>query len=137
MTHEEIRDYLNHKNPFPNKLGVVITEIREGYATAEVPVQDYMTNGASSVHGGMLFTLCDTTCGAAAASYQYKTTTVDTSFYYLRPALHCSKLRAVAKEVKHGKRIMVFDLEVFDDADTLLCKGTFSMMQLKFPIVNE
>ena len=92
MTYEEIRDYLNHKNPFPNKLGVVITEIREGYATAEVPVQDYMTNGASSVHGGMLFTLCDTTCGAAAASYQYKTTTVDTSFYYLRPALHCSKL---------------------------------------------
>ena len=47
MTYEEIRDYLNHKNPFPNKLGVVITEIREGYATAEVPVQDYMTNGAS------------------------------------------------------------------------------------------
>ena len=28
MTYEEIRDYLNHKNPFPNKLGVVITEIR-------------------------------------------------------------------------------------------------------------
>ena len=32
---------------------------------------------------------------------------------------------------------MVFDLEVFDDEDTLLCKGTFTMMQLKFPIVNE
>ena len=62
---------------------------------------------------------------------------MDTSFYYLRPALHCRKLRAVAKEVKHGKRIMVFDLEVFDDEDTLLCKGTFTMMQLKFPIVNE
>ena len=81
MTYEEIKeDYLNHKNPFPNKLGVVITEIQEGYATAGAGAGLYQTNGASSVHGGMLFTLCDTTCGAAAASYQYKTTTVDTSF---------------------------------------------------------
>lgn len=137
MTFEEIRELRNRTNPFANGLGMVVTEIKEGYARVEVPIQESMENAAHSVHGGLMYTLCDAACGAAAASYQYKVTTVDSSFHYLRPAIECKMLYAVAKEVKHGKRIMVYDVELFDETDKLLCKGIFSMMQLKFPIVPE
>lgn len=137
MTFEEIKELRNHTNPFANGLGMVITEIQEGYARVEVPIQGSMENAAHSVHGGLMYTLCDAACGAAAASYQYKVTTVDSSFHYLRPAIECKMLYAIAKEVKHGKRIMVYDVELFDEKDTLLCKGIFSMMQLKFPLTAE
>ncbi len=137
LTYDEIRELCNTTNPFANNLGIEVKEIKEGYSRVEVPVHDGLLNLAGSVHGGMLFTLCDVASGAAASSYQNKATTVDSSFHFLRPALNCKKLCAIAKEVKHGKRIMVFDVEVFNEDEKLLCKGIYTMMQLKFPFEKK
>ena len=103
LTYDDIKDLCNTTNPFANNIGIRVMEIKEGYSRVEVPVHDGLLNVAGAVHGGMLFTLCDVACGAAASSYQYKATTVDSSFHFLRPALNCTRLHAIAKELKHGK----------------------------------
>jgi acyl-CoA thioesterase len=133
LTYDDIKDLCNTTNPFANNIGIKVMEIQEGYSRVEVPVHEGLLNVAGAVHGGMLFTLCDVACGAAASSYQYKATTVDSSFHFLRPALNCTRLRAIAKELKHGKRVMVYEVEVFNEEETMLCKGVYTMMQLKFP----
>ena len=82
---------------------------------------------AQVVHGGLqeLGVL-----GGAAISFGDVVTTVDSSFRYLRPGLNTTRIKADAVAVKHGKRLTVIQVNVFNQNDTLLCIGTFSFMSV-------
>jgi acyl-CoA thioesterase len=134
MTYQEIMDLRNRSNFFAIKQGIKVTELNEGYAVVHVKITDELQNPTHSVHGGLLFTLCDVACGSAASSYGIQITTVDSSFHYLRAALNVSELFAEAREIKHGRRVMVFEADVTDSEDTLYCRGIFTIMKLDIPL---
>ena len=134
-TFEEIREFRNNNNKFASYLGIWTTEIRKGFAAGEMTVQDYFENAVSSVHGGCIFALADTIGGAAAASYGYRMTTVSGDFHYLSPAMEVKQLRAVAKEIKCGKRMFVCDVEIVSEQEKLSAKGTFSYYNLGVPLL--
>lgn len=127
-------DLRNRTNFFAIKQGIKVTELNEGYAVVHVKITDELQNPTHSVHGGLLFTLCDVATAAAAASYGYHVTTVDSSFHYLRAALNVSELFAEAQEIKHGRRVMVFEADVTDSEGTLYCRGIFTIMKLDIPL---
>ena len=51
--------------PFAGYLGLEITEMAEGEATAVLPERDELKNHVGSQHAGALFTLAENTSGAA------------------------------------------------------------------------
>lgn len=132
---KEIMDYRNQNNKFCGYLGIHTTEMETGFAKGEMPVNEHFENAVGSVHGGCIFSLADTIGGSAAASYGNKMTTISSDFHYLTAAMNTRKLFATAKEIKHGKTICVIDVEVFDDKEKRIAKGTFSYFNLGTPII--
>lgn len=130
MDYEKLIDFRDSRNAFTREMGVRTVEIAQGYAKVELPVKPGHRNVHGSVHGGCLFTLADTVGGAAAASYGTYATTVNANINYLRPAVNGTLLTAQAREIKHGKNISVFNVEIRDEKDTLLAQGTFSYFNL-------
>ncbi|MGN0159115.1 MAG: PaaI family thioesterase [Brotaphodocola sp.] len=137
MTCEEILKYRNENNEFASFLGIVTTEMTPGYAKGEMHLTEHHINAVGSVHGGAIFALADTIGGAAAASHGTRITTVSGDFHYLSAAIGSKKLIGVAREIKYGKRIRVYDVEIQDEQDRLIAKGMFSYYNLGTPWTNE
>lgn len=114
MDFEALRVMRNEHNPFAQFLGIVVTEIREGYAVSEMTVKPEYTNPVGSSHGGILFTLADVAAGAAAASYGNYAVTVSSEYHYLKSAAEGHTIEAIAGTVKSGKSIIVLNVDVVD-----------------------
>ena len=81
--------------------------------------------------GGVLFSLADTVSGtAAAASGEYRVTTVNGSINYLRAGKNTSKITAEAVEIKNGKTFSVCDSKIYDDKGALLATTTMTFYHL-------
>lgn len=101
---------------FNKAVGVVMTEISEGYAKAEIEIGPQHINPIGSVHGGVLFTIADITAGAAATSRGRYMTTMSSNMNFLRPAINCKKLYGETREIKLGKQVCVYEVTITDDA---------------------
>lgn len=119
------------ENEFILHMGIEFIEVRPGYAYCEMAVQPWHANPVGSLSGGAIFTLADTVSGAAASAYGTLVTTVSGNLNYLNPGIGVKKISAVATEVKHGKTMSVYDVEVFSEQEVLLSKGTFTFYHLK------
>jgi acyl-CoA thioesterase len=126
MDYEKVRVERNKATKFANHLGIEMVELREGYARGEVVVQDYFENMVHSLHGGIIYTLADAAGGAATACHGKAMTTINSDFHYLNAGINVKKLIAIGKMVKEGKRIGVVEVEVYNDTEKLLAKGTFT-----------
>lgn len=131
IDYQKIMETRNASNAFANLIGLKITEISDGHCTCEMDITDDMKNPIQSVHGGVLFTIADVTGGGAAASHCFDITTVDSSFHYLRPGIGTTKLTATARELKAGRNLLVYDVSVADQNNTVLAEGIFTYMKLK------
>lgn len=131
MDFQELIRQRNTEIQFLQLVGITITEMDNGYAAGEIILQKHHQNLIGSVHGGCIFSLADTVSGAAAMSYGNPATTLSSDFHFLAPAITCTKLTATASEIKHGKTITVFDVEIRDENETLLARGTFSYYNLE------
>ncbi|MBS4959510.1 MAG: PaaI family thioesterase [Clostridiales bacterium] len=127
-------DYLvqkrNTENSFGKELGIQVLDIQEGYAKSELCIEKRHVNNIGSVHGGVIFTMADSCAGAASWSYGNYATTMDCTINYLNAAINSKKLIAEAKVVKHGKRIMVIQVEIVDETEEKKAIATFSFCQL-------
>ena len=134
MIQEEFLKYIHENNTFATFLGVQVLEVKPGYAMGELKIQDHHKNAVGSVHGGCAFTLADT-LGAVASSFGgTRMITLSGDFHFLSAAMDGSeKLIGKAREVKYGKKIQVYDLEISDDTGKLIAKGTFSYYNTGMP----
>lgn len=130
MDYEKLMQYRNENNPYAQYNGIQLTAMSRGTATAEMTITENMTNPFHIVHGGCLYTIADVAGGAAASSHGCKSTTVDSSFHYLRAGHDTKKLIATAREIKAGKTLLVYDVTVRDQDDILLAEGIFTLMSL-------
>ena len=130
MDYEQLRERRNEKNAFGNLVGVNIMEIREGYARTELEVRPELMNPVNSVHGGVLFTMIDITGGSAAVSHGENVTTVDADVRYLRPGIGVNKLVCEAEEIKRGRQLLVYRVDVKDEKGNILTAGTVTYMSL-------
>ena len=126
MDYEALRRIRNEQNSFGNLVGVRIEEIREGYARSVLDVRADLSNPIGSLHGGVLFTIADITGGSAAVSHGEQVTTVDADIRYLRPGIGVKRIVCEAEEIKKGKTLFVYRIDVRDQDGTLLTAGTFT-----------
>ena len=75
-------------------LGMTLEEIRPGYARMRMRVREDMVNGHDICHGGLIFTLADSTFAFACNSYNHNTVAAGASIEFLAPARLGDVLRA-------------------------------------------
>ena len=141
MDLENLRQNRNETNNFLRHIGAEITHIEEGSAVIELVPSDEVLNPSGAVHGGCLFTMADIAAGTAACAYGYHGVTVNSSFNYLSPAIVAGdpltapkKIIATSRELKRGKRVLFYEVDVTDQDGRLLCSGQFTIMPLDMKI---
>lgn len=123
--------YVNGLDGFAKEIGIKIISISKGYAKAEINLNKSHLNPGKSVHGGCIFTLADTVGGIAAWSRGNYVVTNSSNITYLNPALESKKLIAIAKEIKFGNKILVYEVDIWDDSNTLIAKVTNSYYKIQ------
>lgn len=130
MDYEKLRIMRNEQNAFGDLAGVRIVEIKEGYARTELDVKPELLNPIGSLHGGCLFTMADITGGSAAVSHGEQVTTADADIRYLLPGINVKRLTAESREIKKGKNLLVYQVEIRDEKERLLAAATLTYMSL-------
>lgn len=110
-----------------------IDDIGYGYANGSLEVKKTHLNHTKSVHGGILYTLCDTIAGAAAATDGRTCVTVNSTIDFVKPA-NDSKIICKSEVIRFGSRFIRTKVEIFDTADNLLCYGSFLYAPIEFDI---
>lgn len=126
MKYEKLIRHCNENSGFNKHCGITCVQVEEGFSEVELPIRPECLNPGKTVHGGLLFSLGDTAAGVAAISHGVSCVTLSGNFNYLLPGTG-TKLRAFAREVRHGRTTGVYDVEIFDDAQKLVAKGTYTM----------
>ena len=126
MDFQKLVEFRNTHNPYAKKEGIVVEEIRAGYARVTKTVQADDINPAGLAHGGIYFALADTAAGAASAPHGYFAVTVNANYNYLRAVKPGDTLIAEGTECKTGKTICVYDVRVTDQTGTLIGTGSFT-----------
>ncbi|MDO4489908.1 MAG: PaaI family thioesterase [Lachnospiraceae bacterium] len=134
MDYELLKKVRQEKNAFCQSIGIEILEIGPGTARTRLSLGAMHQNPIGSVHGGCIFTMADTTAGSAASSHGIQVTTLDSTIHFLRPGLNADCLYAEAREIKQGKRVSVYSVEVTDGEGLLLAHATFTYASLGKPI---
>ena len=93
-------------------LGMVIEEVRPGYARLSMLVRDDMVNGHKICHGGFIFTLADSCFAFACNSYNQNTLAQQNQITYLAPGQPGERLTAQAVEVSKSGRSGIYDVTV-------------------------
>jgi acyl-CoA thioesterase len=97
-------------------LGMELVEVRAGYARLRMPVRADFLNGHRICHGGLIFTLADSTFAFACNSYNANTVAAGCSIEYLRPVHGDDMLTAEAVEQTLVGRHGIYDIRVTNRA---------------------
>lgn len=123
------------EHTFTEYLGLEVLQYEDGYCKTRLKIKPEFLNPIGGLHGGLLFTIADTTAGAAAIHLEAESTitTVNGNIQYMRPGLDLDYLYAEARLIKDGKRMAFVDVLLLTEDDTLLAKATFTFARFVLP----
>ena len=121
-----LKELLNKDDRFAKHCDMRLIAVREGYARAEVEVQEHHLNAAGVCQGGVYFTLADLAFAAVMNSHGPVTLGVQNSITYLQSAHKGDKLIAEAEEVFNHHRLPFCETKIRNQHGDILCIVTGS-----------
>ena len=118
-------------------LGMRIVRIAPGHAELAMTVRSDMVNGHAICHGGLVFTLADSAFAFACNSYNHNTVANGCAIEFLAPAHEGEVLTAVAQEQAQVGRNGVYDVEVRNQAGTIIALFRGKSTRIKGHVVEE
>lgn len=111
---------------FSQWLGIEIIEIKEGYSKIKMRVRSEMMNGLGIVHGGIAFSLADSSFAFACNSRNNLSVALDTSINFVKPMHTDDLLTAEAREMHNGKSTGLYHITITNQNNhtVALFKGT-------------
>jgi len=100
------------RDPASQALGMLLAEIRPGYARMTMPVRADMLNGHQTCHGGYIFMLADSAFAFACNSHNFNTVGAGCTIDYLAPGREGDLLTAEAVEQALAGKTGVYDIKV-------------------------
>jgi acyl-CoA thioesterase len=100
------------RDPASQALGMVLAEIRPGYARMTMMVRADMLNGHATCHGGYIFMLADSAFAFACNSHNLSTVGAGCTIDYLAPGRAGDVLVAEATEQALQGKTGVYDVTV-------------------------
>jgi acyl-CoA thioesterase len=112
-------------------LGLEILEVRAGYARLRMAVRDDFLNGHQICHGGLIFTLADSTFAFACNTYNINTVAAGCSIEFLKPVPRGDVLTAEAIEQTLSGRTGIYDIRVTNQAGDTVAMFRGKSAQIK------
>ncbi len=111
---------------FSKWLGIELIEIGEGISVLRMKVRKEMLNGFDVLHGGITYSLADSSLAFASNSYGRKSMSIETSISHTLPCKEGDVLTTKTVERSLTNRIGVYDISVInqDNKVVALFKGT-------------
>lgn len=113
--------------PFTEGLGVEVLESRRDVVRSRLAWRESLCTVGGVLHGGALMSLADATAAVCAflnlPDGGQGTTTVESKTNFLR-AVRSGHAIATAKPLHSGRRFIVVETEIRDDAEALIAKVT-------------
>lgn len=116
----QVADAMYQLDRVAQGLEITIEDVALGYARATMLVRDHMSNSHGTCHGGMIFSLADTAFGYACNAANQLTVASSCDISFVSPAKTGTRLVAVARERALGGKSGVYDVEVSDEAGSLV-----------------
>ena len=101
-------------------LGMQLEEIRAGYTRMSMTVTEQMTNGQDYCHGGLIFSLADSSFGFACNSRNQRALAASCAIEFLAPAQVGDRLSAECRETAVSGRTGVYDARVTNQKGELI-----------------
>lgn len=112
MTPQEIVSKMLDGDEFSRFLGFQLIEISEGKCILKCEVKSFMLNGHRIAHGGISYALADSALAFSSNSYGQKAVSFETSISHLSSVENGDILLAETTELKRGKSIGTYRVEV-------------------------
>lgn len=111
-----LSEYLRN-DPLAAHLGIVVEEIRPGYARARMSVRPESLNAHGVAHGGATMSLADTVFAAASNSHGRQALAVDMHTEFLSAGVLGDILIGQAEELSRTRRMAVYRIGVVAESD--------------------
>jgi acyl-CoA thioesterase len=119
MKAQEQADRMLASDEATRALGIAISGVGVGHATATMTVRSDMANGHGICHGGYLFLLADTAFAFACNTHGHVTVASGADVEFLAPVSVGDVLVAAAAEVVLRGRSGVYDVTVWRGEETV------------------
>jgi acyl-CoA thioesterase len=116
-------------------LGIELLEVRAGYARMQMTVRDDFLNGHAICHGGLMFTLADSTFAFACNTYNVNTVAAGCSIEFLRPVQGGDTLTAEAVEQSLTGRTGIYDIRITNRANETVAMFRGKSSQIKGTVI--
>jgi acyl-CoA thioesterase len=139
---ERVREAIFHKvekEPFAQKFGIKLLELKEGYSKVGMDFTPDMENFLGMAHGGALFALIDEAFETASNSHGTVAVALNMNITYISPPSSGSRLMAEAREFSKTKRTAVYDIKLYDGQNQLIasCEALVYRKGVPLPFLNE
>ncbi|MCQ2225732.1 MAG: hotdog fold thioesterase [Paludibacteraceae bacterium] len=126
-----LQENLNNNDRFAKSIGAQITEVREGYAKAELDVKENHLNGAGVCQGGVIYTLADLAFAAVANSHGILSLGISNTITFIKSAQLGDHLTAECTEVVNHHKLPYCDMKVMNQNGEILAVVTGLGYRLK------
>ncbi len=116
-------------------LGFELLEVRTGYARMQATVRPDFLNGHAICHGGLIFTLADSTFAFACNSRNLNTVASGCSIEFLRPVHGGDTLTAEAVEQTLNGRTGIYDIRVTNRASETVAMFRGKSAQIRGTVI--
>lgn len=126
---------LNANDHFANSIGAKLTEVREGFARAELTVTDRHVNAAGVCQGGVMYTLADLSFAAVANCHGTLTLGISNTITFLKSGQLGDTITAECTELLDHHRLPYCDIKVMNQKGELLAvmTGLACRVKKEFP----
>ncbi len=117
-------------SPTGHWLDYVATRAEYGEVEIELTTREEMANPAGMVQGGIITTICDDAMGIAHYSTDpdHYVVTVDMNINFLYGIPVGSKVKAIGKVEREGKKITFVTCDVYDEQNRLCAVATSNLI---------
>jgi acyl-CoA thioesterase len=119
------------------RLGIDISDVAPGRATATMTVRADMVNGHGICHGGYVFTLADTAFAFACNTYDERTVAAGADVSFLEPVEVGDRLTAAAVERARRGRSGIYDVTVTRDDGAVVAEFRGRSRSLGRPMLGD
>ena len=126
-----LQETLNQGDRFAKSIGAQLTELREGYAKAELTVVEKHLNGGGVCQGGVIYTLADLAFAGVGNSRGILTLGVNNSITFLKSAQLGDHLIAECNELLNHHKLPYCDIKVTNEQGELIAVMTGLAYRLK------
>jgi acyl-CoA thioesterase len=117
---EEVVNKMYENDAFSQWLGIERVKIEEGSAVLKMVIKKEMTNGFGIAHGGIIFSLADSSLAFASNSYGRRSVSIEASISWTESLKEGDVVIATAQKVSLSNKVGIFDVEIKTDQGNLV-----------------